>query len=135
MKSRLNWTVSIKLALQLKREKCFTIFLAMSKAQRIQKTSLFTSGGKFSVSTLSYVNTAFNQSAFRIHKCYIIMKSRLNWAATETGYIDLALQLMHSNSPMKITLIFPSKLFSSFRSRRMPKSGRQNQTKDILKAN
>ena len=30
------------------------------------------SGGKFSVFTLSYVNTALNQSAFRIHKCYII---------------------------------------------------------------
>ena len=33
---------------------------------------MFTSGGKFSVFTLSYVNTALNQSAFRIGKCYII---------------------------------------------------------------
>ena len=30
------------------------------------------SGGKFSVFTLSYVNTAVNQSAFRIVNCYII---------------------------------------------------------------
>ena len=45
----------------------------MSKARRIQKISVFTSGGKFSVFTLSYVNTALNQSAFRIHKCYIII--------------------------------------------------------------
>ena len=44
----------------------------MSKARRIRKTSVFTSGGKFSVFTLSYVNTALNQSAFRIHKGYII---------------------------------------------------------------
>ena len=46
--------------------------IAMSKARRIRKISVFTSGGKFSVFTLSYVNTALNQSAFRIHKCYII---------------------------------------------------------------
>ena len=30
------------------------------------------SGGKFSVLTLSYVNTALSQSAFRVYKCYII---------------------------------------------------------------
>ena len=46
--------------------------IAMSKARRIRKISVFTSGGKFAVFTLSYVNTALNQSAFRIHKCYII---------------------------------------------------------------
>ena len=46
--------------------------IAMSKAQRIRKISVFTSGRKFSVFTLSYVNTAFNQSALRIHKFYII---------------------------------------------------------------
>ena len=34
--------------------------------------SVFTSGGKFSVFTLSYINTALNQSAFRTHKCYIV---------------------------------------------------------------
>ena len=28
--------------------------------------------GKFSVLTLSYINTAFSQSVFRIYKCYII---------------------------------------------------------------
>ena len=31
------------------------------------------SHGKFSVFTLSYVNTALNQQEFRIHKCYIII--------------------------------------------------------------
>ena len=46
--------------------------IAMSKAQRIREISVFTSGGKFSVFTLSYVNTALNQSVFKIHKCYII---------------------------------------------------------------
>jgi hypothetical protein len=45
----------------------------MSKARRIRKTSVFTSGGKFPVLTLSYINTALSQSAFRIYKCYIIM--------------------------------------------------------------
>ena len=30
------------------------------------------SGGKFFVFTSSYVNTALDQSAIRIHKCYII---------------------------------------------------------------
>ena len=43
----------------------------MSKARRIRKISEFTSGR--SVFTLRYVNTALNQSAFRIHKCYIII--------------------------------------------------------------
>ena len=52
---------------------------AMSKARRIRKISVFPSGGKFSVFTLSYVNTALNQSAFRIHKCYIIMFVMLSW--------------------------------------------------------
>ena len=47
----------------------------MPKARRIRKISVFTSGGKFSVFTLSYVNTALNQSAFRIYKCYIMMKN------------------------------------------------------------
>ena len=41
--------------------------IAISKARRIRKISVFTSGGKFSVFTLSYVNTTLNQSAFRIH--------------------------------------------------------------------
>ena len=44
----------------------------MSKARRIRKFSVFTSGGKFPVLTLSYINTALSQSAFRIYKCYII---------------------------------------------------------------
>ena len=50
--------------------------IAMSKARRIRKYesfSVFTSGEKFSVFILSYVNTALNQSAFRIHKFYIII--------------------------------------------------------------
>ena len=29
-------------------------------------------GGKFSVLTLSYVNTALSQLAFKVYKCYII---------------------------------------------------------------
>jgi hypothetical protein len=48
--------------------------LAMSKARRIRKISVFTSGGKFPVLTLSYINTALSQSAFRIYKCYIIKR-------------------------------------------------------------
>ena len=31
-------------------------------------------GGKFSVLTLSYINTALTQSAFRVYKCYIIIE-------------------------------------------------------------
>ena len=46
--------------------------IAMSKVRRIRKTSVFTSGGKFPVLTLSYINTVLSQSAFRIYKCYII---------------------------------------------------------------
>ena len=46
--------------------------IAMSKARRIRKISMFTSSGKFPVLTLSYINTALSQSAFRIYKCYII---------------------------------------------------------------
>ena len=45
----------------------------MSKVRRIRKTSVFTSGGKFPVLTLSYINTVLSQSAFRIYKCYIII--------------------------------------------------------------
>ena len=45
----------------------------MSKVRRIRKISVFTSGGKFPVLTLSYINTALSQSAFRIYKCYIII--------------------------------------------------------------
>ena len=33
---------------------------------------ILTSGGKFSVLTLSYINTALSQSAFRVYKCYIL---------------------------------------------------------------
>jgi hypothetical protein len=44
----------------------------MSKARRIRKISVFTCGGKFPVLTMSYINTALSQSAFRIYKCYII---------------------------------------------------------------
>ena len=38
---------------------------------------MFTSGGKFPVLTLSYINTALSQSAFRIYKCYICCRSNL----------------------------------------------------------
>ena len=51
----------------------------MSKARRIRKISVLTSGGKFSVLTLSYVNTALDQSAFRIRKCYIIKAFQAFW--------------------------------------------------------
>jgi hypothetical protein len=56
------------------RKKCFIFFynIAMSKARRIRKISVFTSGGKFHVLTLSYINTVLSQSAFRIYKCYTI---------------------------------------------------------------
>ena len=46
--------------------------IAMSKSRRIRTISVFTSGRKFPVLTLSYINTALSQSAFRIYKCYII---------------------------------------------------------------
>jgi hypothetical protein len=46
--------------------------IAMSKARRIRKISVFTSGGKFMLK--SYINTPLSQSAFRIYKCYIINK-------------------------------------------------------------
>ena len=36
--------------------------IAMLKARRIRKISVFTSGGRFFAFTLSYVNTALNQS-------------------------------------------------------------------------
>ena len=44
----------------------------MSKARRKRKISVFTSDGKFPVLTLSYINTARSQSAFRIYKIYTI---------------------------------------------------------------
>jgi DNA-directed RNA polymerase len=44
----------------------------MSKARRVRKNYVFTSGGKFPVLTLCYITTALSQSAFRIHECYII---------------------------------------------------------------
>ena len=59
----------------------------MSKARRIRKISVFTSGGKFSVFTLSYVNTAVNQSSFRIYKCYIIFKKYKTFSVLIYSYI------------------------------------------------
>ena len=47
-------------------------------AQKNTKLLPWMSDGKFSVFTSSYVNTALNQSAFRIHKCYII-NTHNNW--------------------------------------------------------
>ena len=41
-------------------------------AQENTKLLQWMSGGKFSVFASNYVNTALNQSAIRIHKCYII---------------------------------------------------------------
>ena len=37
-------------------------------------TRPYSSGGKFPVLTLSYINTTLSQSAFRICKCYIIIE-------------------------------------------------------------
>ena len=45
----------------------------MSEARRIRKISVFTSDGKFPVLTLSYINTALSQSAFRIRKCTLML--------------------------------------------------------------
>ena len=42
-------------------------------AQKNTKLLQWMSDGKFSVFTLSYINTALNQSAFRIDKYYIII--------------------------------------------------------------
>ena len=42
--------------------------------------------GKFSVFTSSYVNTAINQSAFRILKCYIIIQISKH-TKMEIGYV------------------------------------------------
>ena len=44
-------------------------------AQEDTKLLQWMSKGKFSVFTSSYVNTAINQSAFRILKCYIIKRN------------------------------------------------------------
>ena len=46
-------------------------------AQKNTKLLRWMGNGKFSVFTLSYVNMAINQSAFRILKCYII-KNNVN---------------------------------------------------------
>ena len=57
------------------RKKVLYLFynIVMSNARMIRKISVFTSAWReFSVFTLSYVSTALKQSAFRIHKCYII---------------------------------------------------------------
>jgi hypothetical protein len=58
----------------------------MSKAQRIRTISVFTSGGKFPVLTLSYINTALSQSAFRIYKCYIIKSDKTQLLANNSQY-------------------------------------------------
>ena len=46
-------------------------------AQKSTKLLQCMSGGKFSVFTSSYVNTALDQSAIRIDKCYIINKYKV----------------------------------------------------------
>ena len=50
------------------------LYFFYNTAQNNTKLLQWTSDGKFSVFTLSYVNTALNQSSFRIHKFYIIIK-------------------------------------------------------------
>ena len=54
------------------------LYLFYNIAQKNTKLLQWMSGGKFSVFTSSYVNTALNQSAIRIHKCYII-NSTISW--------------------------------------------------------
>jgi hypothetical protein len=56
----------------------------MSKARRKIKISVFTSGGKFPVLTLSYINTALSQSAFSVYKCYIII-TNIVWIFSQFG--------------------------------------------------
>jgi hypothetical protein len=60
--------------------------IAMSKARRIRKISVFTSGGKFPVLTLSYINTALSQSALRIYKCYIIKEFNKCWCLVMVNF-------------------------------------------------
>ena len=62
--------------------------MTMSKARRIRKISVFTSGGKFPVLTLSYINTALSQSAFRIYKCYIIINKYKTFSVLIYSYIN-----------------------------------------------
>ena len=62
--------------------------IAMSKARRIRKISVFTSSGKFPVLTLSYINTALSQSAFRIYKCYIIINKYKTFSVLIYSYIN-----------------------------------------------
>ena len=64
----------------------------MSKARRIRNISVFTSGGKFPVVTLSYINTALGQSAFRIYKCYII-KVYCQWATVFKRFKSVLLEI------------------------------------------
>ena len=72
----------------------------MSKARRIRKISVFTSGGKFFVFTLSYVNTALNQSAFRIRKCYILK----HVSVMHSGEYDVYGVLYPHRSRLKVCL-------------------------------
>ena len=48
------------------------LYFFYNMAQKNTKLLQWMSKGKFSVFTSSYVNTALNQSAIRIHKCYSI---------------------------------------------------------------
>ena len=60
-------------------------------AQKNTKLLQCVSGGKFSVFTSSYVNTALDQSAIRIHKCYItiiyISKFRFEPKSMSDNYV------------------------------------------------
>ena len=69
--------------------------IAMSKARRIREISVFTSGGKFSVFTLSYANTALNQSAFRIHKCYIIISDQIREGCNFQRFLNCRLKCLY----------------------------------------
>ena len=50
------------------------LYFFYNMAQKNTKLLQWMSDGKISKFTLSYVDTALNQSAFSIHKCYIIMR-------------------------------------------------------------
>jgi hypothetical protein len=78
----------------------------MSKAQRVRKNSVFTSGGKFPVLTLSYINKALSQSAFRIYKCYIIIYYIISYHIISLkSRVDIT-QYQHGNVGKFLSLYF-----------------------------
>ena len=69
-------------------------------AQKDTKLLQWKSDGKFSAFTSSYIKTALNQSAFRIHKCYIIIdhdKYRFQAGTLAQYTVYLAPQFLNCN--------------------------------------